>query len=76
MDGCPNPTQNGGAAKTETEIAKLRMGGGPELSPLAQAGDKHDAAKVLKGFGGAASRKKASAASLRQKRTWTSLTLG
>jgi phage-related protein len=74
---------------------------------LAQAGDKHDPAKVLKGFGGAgvlkvveddiggtyraaytvkfaeavfvsftASRKKASAASPRRRKKWTSSTQG
>lgn len=73
---------------------------------LAQAGDKHDTAKVLKGFGGAgvlevveddvggtyravytvkfaeavfaftASRRRASAVSLRRRKTWTSSTPG
>jgi len=73
---------------------------------LAQAGDRHDAAKVLKGFGGAgvlelveddaggtyraaytvkfeeavfsctASRRRARAASPRQKKTWPSFTSG
>jgi phage-related protein len=73
---------------------------------LAQSGDKHDAAKVLKGFGGAGvlevveddiggtyravytvkfaeavlsltvSRKKASAASPRRRKKWTSFTQG